>query len=125
MPASDVEDFHLSDDSDGYQPQAKKAKTANGTNGAAAKKAPSAAKKTAAAPKGKPKAPLQGRKSNEADSDHHPDPDFSVSLIDAVEGGQHGGSGGAAAEASSSSVPKAGPATNKSASETYQKVRRT
>ena len=114
--SSDVESsFHVGSDSEDYIPTTSKAEKAP----AAAKKAP-AAKKTPAATKKATtsKAPLKKRKSNEGeavnadDSGAADDGDFSMSLIDAVEGKGAGKKSAAA-----------GPSNGKSASETYQKVR--
>lgn len=104
-------------DSDGWAPAPTK-KAPAATSKAATAKKPAANKasgstsKTAngsgsAAPK---KKPLAKRKSNEADEDNEGDADFSVSIIDAVEG--------------PSAVPKPSKSSSnsKSASETYQKL---
>lgn len=111
MSSSGEEDFSVFDEgneSDDYVPTtkttAKKAapkKTAAAAGGAKAK-APAKPKATTAAAK---KQPLAKRKSNEAVGDESAD--FSMSIIDAVEG----------------PAAKKPANTNKSASETYQKVR--
>lgn len=124
---SDTEDFLMSDggnDTDDYLPQPKKSAATKKTPAASKPKATAAKKTAASSSKAAPakKAPLVKRKSNEGveEDDSFASgsgsgaqaADASMSIIDAVEGPT-------AAKAASKA---SGSNTNKSASETYQKL---